>query len=90
MEVLTLKELIYPVGEEGVFIPISKAEVEYVVQLEQEESDEEKYFREKFQSVKATLEIEGFVVTKEIEQLIKDKVLGRISEEEFLKRADEL
>lgn len=43
----------------------------------------------KFAGVKATLEISGFVVTKEMEKLIMDNVTGKISDEEFFKRAKE-
>ncbi|MED4057216.1 antitoxin VbhA family protein (plasmid) [Niallia taxi] len=42
------------------------------------------------ESVKASLGMEGLKLSKEQEQLIIDSVEGKISEEEFNKRAREL
>ncbi|MBT2721434.1 hypothetical protein [Bacillus sp. ISL-46] len=38
-------------------------------------------------NAKASLEIDGFIVRKEQEQMVLDRLSGKISEEEFLKKA---
>ena len=41
-------------------------------------------------SAKASMEMEGFVISDEIEELIRKEALGEISEEEFNKQVDKL
>lgn len=41
-----------------------------------------KNLQEKFASVKASMEMEGFIITKEIEEIILKAAKGGISEEE--------
>ncbi|GAB6438151.1 MULTISPECIES: antitoxin VbhA family protein [Bacillus] len=41
-----------------------------------------------FEAAKASLEIEGMTVTKEMEKIIKEKVAGKITHEQLLILAD--
>lgn len=41
-----------------------------------------------FEAVKASLEIEGMTVTKEMEKIIKEKVSGKITHEQLITLAD--
>lgn len=41
-----------------------------------------------FEAAKASLEIEGMTVTKEMEKIIKEKVSGKITHEQLITLAD--
>ncbi|MED2186040.1 antitoxin VbhA family protein [Bacillus wiedmannii] len=41
-----------------------------------------------FEAAKATLAIEGMIITKEMEKVIKAKVTGKITHEQFIALAD--
>jgi hypothetical protein len=41
-------------------------------------------------NAKASIEIEGLKITKESEKLVYERLIGNITEEEFLKRALEI
>ncbi len=41
-----------------------------------------------FETAKASLEIEGMTVTKEMEKIIKEKVSGKITREQLITLAD--
>lgn len=49
-----------------------------------------KTLEDKFRSVKASIEIEGFVVTKEMEELILAEARGEITFEEMVEKAKNL
>lgn len=76
------KEVNYPVGKEKLILPKVDPEVEYVVGRKAE-------LLQQFQSVKATLEIEGLTVTEKMEKLILANATGEISDEEFMKKVKE-
>ncbi|EJQ92947.1 MULTISPECIES: antitoxin VbhA family protein [Bacillus] len=48
----------------------------------------EKELHKAFEAAKASLAIEGLTVTKEMEKIMKDKLRGNITMEEFIKLAD--
>ncbi|OFD48162.1 hypothetical protein BWGOE3_25140 [Bacillus mycoides] len=48
----------------------------------------EKELHKAFKAAKASLAIEGLTVTKEMEKIMKDKLRGNITMEEFIKLAD--
>lgn len=48
----------------------------------------EKELNEAFEAAKATLEIEGMPVTKEMEEVIKAKLGGKINRQQLTKLAD--
>ncbi|PEB47530.1 hypothetical protein CON65_11410 [Bacillus pseudomycoides] len=48
----------------------------------------EKELNEAFEAAKATLEIEGMTVTKEMERVIKAKLGGKITREQLISLAD--
>lgn len=49
---------------------------------------DEKELKEAFEAAKATLEIEGMTVTKEMEEVIKSKLGGKIDRQQLTKLAD--
>ncbi|WP_410985505.1 hypothetical protein [Bacillus cereus] len=49
---------------------------------------DEKELNEAFEAAKATLEIEGMTVTKEMEEVIKAKLGGKINRQQLSKLAD--
>ncbi|PEX83851.1 antitoxin VbhA family protein [Bacillus cereus] len=48
----------------------------------------EKELNKAFEAAKASLEIEGMTVTKEMEKVIKERVAGKITHEQLIVLAD--
>ncbi|WP_433774286.1 antitoxin VbhA family protein [Bacillus wiedmannii] len=48
----------------------------------------EKELNKAFEAAKASLEIEGMTVTKEMEKVIKEKLAGKITHEQLIVLAD--
>jgi hypothetical protein len=53
-------------------------------------NDKNREIKKAMANAKASIEIEGLKITKRSEDLVYERLIGNISEEEFLKRALEI
>jgi hypothetical protein len=53
-------------------------------------NDKDREIKKAMANAKASIEIEGLKITKKSEDLVYERLIGNISEEEFLKRALEI